>query len=65
LAKAGFDSFALPVMSLARCVDAAALTPGPRLGEHSAEVLRELGVEDGERAALLDDGVVAQPSSLL
>ena len=35
-------------MSLARCVDAAALTPGPRLGQHSAEVLRELGVEDGE-----------------
>jgi glutaryl-CoA transferase len=65
LAKAGFDSFALPVMSLARCVDAAALTPGPRLGQHSAEVLRELGVEDGERAALLDDGVVVQPPSPL
>ena len=58
LAKPGFDSFALPVMSLARCVDADALAPGPRLGQHSAEVLRELGVEDVECAALLHDGVV-------
>jgi crotonobetainyl-CoA:carnitine CoA-transferase CaiB-like acyl-CoA transferase len=58
LAAAGFDSFAVPIMSLARAADLRALAPGPRLGEHSAEVLRELGIEDGELAALFEDGVV-------
>jgi crotonobetainyl-CoA:carnitine CoA-transferase CaiB-like acyl-CoA transferase len=61
LAAAGFESFAVPVMSLARCADPAALAPGPRLGEHSAQVLRELGIQDGELAALLDDGVAVGP----
>ena len=32
--------------------------PAPLLGEHTADVLRELGVGDGEIAALLDDGVI-------
>jgi crotonobetainyl-CoA:carnitine CoA-transferase CaiB-like acyl-CoA transferase len=62
LSAAGFGPFAVPVMSLARCADPAALSPGPRLGEHSAEVLSELGIENGELAALLADGVVAVPA---
>ena len=33
---------------------------GPRLGEHSGEVLRELGMSDGEVARLVADGVVAR-----
>ena len=32
--------------------------PPPRLGEHSAEVLRELGLADAEIAALVEGGVV-------
>jgi formyl-CoA transferase len=58
LAAPGFESFAVPVMSLARRADPAALAPGPRLGQHSAEVLRELGIEDGGVAALFADGTV-------
>jgi crotonobetainyl-CoA:carnitine CoA-transferase CaiB-like acyl-CoA transferase len=33
-------------------------TPPPLLGEHSADVLRELGYEDAEIAVLSADGVV-------
>jgi crotonobetainyl-CoA:carnitine CoA-transferase CaiB-like acyl-CoA transferase len=54
----GLDSFAVPVMSLARCTDPDDLAPGPTLGQHSAEVLRELGIEGEELAALFADGVV-------
>jgi crotonobetainyl-CoA:carnitine CoA-transferase CaiB-like acyl-CoA transferase len=57
----GFEAFAVPVMSLARCADPAALATGPRLGQHSAQVLGELGVESGELAALFADGVVVEP----
>jgi crotonobetainyl-CoA:carnitine CoA-transferase CaiB-like acyl-CoA transferase len=58
---AGFDSFAVPVMSLARAADPVALAPGPTLGQHSADVLRELGIEGAELAALFADGVVVGP----
>lgn len=61
---AGFESFAVPVMSLARCADPAALAAGPRLGQHSAEILGELGVEGGELAALFADGIVVGPSQV-
>jgi crotonobetainyl-CoA:carnitine CoA-transferase CaiB-like acyl-CoA transferase len=60
-AVAGFDSFAVPVMSLARCADPAELAPGPTLGQHSADVLRELGIEGEELTALFADGVVVGP----
>ena len=61
IGAAGFDSFAVPVMSLARSTDPRSLDPGPTLGQHSAEVLRELGIKDEELAALLADGVVVGP----
>jgi crotonobetainyl-CoA:carnitine CoA-transferase CaiB-like acyl-CoA transferase len=50
-------------MSLARCADPAALPPGPRLGQHSAEVLGELGIADAELAKLFADGAVVGPPS--
>jgi crotonobetainyl-CoA:carnitine CoA-transferase CaiB-like acyl-CoA transferase len=61
LALEGLDSFAVPVMSLARTQDPKDLAPGPMLGQHSAEVLRELGIEGEELAALFADGVVVGP----
>jgi crotonobetainyl-CoA:carnitine CoA-transferase CaiB-like acyl-CoA transferase len=61
IGAAGFDSFAVPVMSLARSTDPGSLDPGPTLGQHSAEVLRELGIKDEELAALFADGVVVGP----
>jgi crotonobetainyl-CoA:carnitine CoA-transferase CaiB-like acyl-CoA transferase len=58
IAAGGFEAFPVPVMSLARCADPASLPVGPRLGEHSAEVLGELGVAESELAALFADGTV-------
>ena len=34
----------------------------PRLGEHSEEILRELGYDDARRQALFEDGVVSAPA---
>jgi crotonobetainyl-CoA:carnitine CoA-transferase CaiB-like acyl-CoA transferase len=39
--------------------DRSAVTPPPLLGEHTADVLRELGRDDAEIAALAERGVVA------
>ena len=33
----------------------------PQLGEHTEEILRELGYDDEHRRALVDDGVVSEP----
>jgi formyl-CoA transferase/succinyl-CoA--D-citramalate CoA-transferase len=38
--------------------------PGPRLGEHTREVLAELGVEGDELDSLFDAGVVAAPTEV-
>jgi crotonobetainyl-CoA:carnitine CoA-transferase CaiB-like acyl-CoA transferase len=62
IGAAGFDSFDVPVMSLARAANPTALAPGPTLGQHSAEVLREIGIDGDEVAALFTDGVVAGPA---
>ena len=35
--------------------------PGPKLGEHSREVLTELGYTTDEIDALLDQGVITRP----
>jgi crotonobetainyl-CoA:carnitine CoA-transferase CaiB-like acyl-CoA transferase len=35
--------------------------PGPALGEHTEQVLREAGLSDDEVAALLEAGAVAGP----
>jgi 2-methylfumaryl-CoA isomerase len=35
--------------------------PAPQLGEHTEQILSELGLSDGEIARLHDDGVVASP----
>jgi formyl-CoA transferase/CoA:oxalate CoA-transferase len=37
--------------------------PAPRLGEHSAAILTELGFSDSERKELEDNGVVSEPDS--
>ncbi len=39
----------------------AASRPAPRLGEHSVEVLREIGYTPQRIAALLEGGVTAGP----
>jgi crotonobetainyl-CoA:carnitine CoA-transferase CaiB-like acyl-CoA transferase len=46
LAADGLDYFPLPVTSLARTADPGALAPGPRLGEHTAALLREIGLAE-------------------
>jgi crotonobetainyl-CoA:carnitine CoA-transferase CaiB-like acyl-CoA transferase len=57
----GLDSFPVPVMSLVRAADPMELAPGPTLGQHSAEVLHELGIEGKDLKALFADGVVVGP----
>jgi crotonobetainyl-CoA:carnitine CoA-transferase CaiB-like acyl-CoA transferase len=47
----------LPAVSLAQ-VERRALCPGPKLGEHSAAVAREIGLDPGSIDALLDDLVL-------
>jgi 2-methylfumaryl-CoA isomerase len=37
--------------------------PAPRLGEHTDEILSELGLSDGEIAKLHDDGIVTGPAA--
>ena len=41
----------------------APLRGGARLGEHSIEVLRELGIDDAQIAALVEQGVVRVPAA--
>ncbi|MEZ5650929.1 MAG: CoA transferase [Burkholderiaceae bacterium] len=42
----------------------AARRPPPYLGEHTRELLAELGYDDAAVAALLEDGVIAEPQEL-
>jgi crotonobetainyl-CoA:carnitine CoA-transferase CaiB-like acyl-CoA transferase len=52
----------LPV-KLSRTPGAATRMPAPALGEHTAEVLRDLGLSDAEASALLACGAVAGASA--
>jgi crotonobetainyl-CoA:carnitine CoA-transferase CaiB-like acyl-CoA transferase len=38
------------------------LAPAPRLGEHSAEILKEIGLSDGDIAAMADSGATQIPA---
>jgi crotonobetainyl-CoA:carnitine CoA-transferase CaiB-like acyl-CoA transferase len=38
-----------------------AIRHAPRLGEHSSEVLREIGYDEGQIKQMLDSGITAQP----
>jgi alpha-methylacyl-CoA racemase len=50
-------------VKLGRTPGAHSRLPGPALGEHTEEVLREAGLSDGEIAALLESGAVAGPNA--
>ena len=52
-----FRTVALPMRL--RGQDLAPKGPGPELGQHTREVLRELGMSDAEVQTLVDDGTVA------
>ncbi len=59
-AQAPVRLLGIPVKMSATPGDARRL-PGPALGEHTAEVLREAGLDEAEVAALEADGAVAGP----
>jgi len=60
-AGAPIRQLGLPV-KLSRTPGSHARLPGPALGEHTEEVLREAGYDDAEIAALLEQGAAAGPA---
>ena len=50
VASPGLDGFPVPTMSLARSAEPSALARGPRLGEHTEAVVRELAAGTGPSA---------------
>jgi crotonobetainyl-CoA:carnitine CoA-transferase CaiB-like acyl-CoA transferase len=58
------DSNGVPLVRLPWLVDGQALPwvrPAPRLGEHSLELMQELGYDDSRRQALVASGAVLCP----
>lgn len=64
LEQPGVGAYLAPATPLAFSqVERLPARPAPRLGEHTDEILSELGLSDGEIARLHDEGVVAGPAA--
>jgi|YNPBryunderm2012_1023409.scaffolds.fasta_scaffold03839_4 2-methylfumaryl-CoA isomerase len=64
LEQPGIGAYLAPATPLAFSqVERLPARPAPRLGEHTDEILSELGLSDGEIARLHDEGVVAGPAA--